>query len=400
MVDTVLAAAATTTTTTTTTTGNDNDDWEVAVDTGEFDKRLEQQEKARAANQESILPAIASTVNDDDSRTSSNISFMNLNKPIRILKRPISQSQLSTTNVNVTNSSIATSTNTITTTAALHNDNNANNSNSPFPINTSSTTTVPVVSIIPRNFTKDSANVSQSISVPVFSSNSLSSQPARPAIKTYEQRELEYRLARLRIMGEEESSAKDDEDNPVVELTPVSTDDTNKPTTSPLSSTSSTTRTANNMSGFSQQSLQCHSTPGSYASNLYALNNVPSNTGAIHFTPNNNSNNSTPNLGTGPYSSPNFPQHYRGAYPTPYSHMPPPPLIPRYPLVAATTTTTLYMTSTAPFVSAPSSSSSPSSVSSSYNVAPQQHPNMATNNWYHYQHSQTPYGIQQYGPPQ
>jgi len=34
-----------------TTMGNDNDDWEVAVDTGEFDKRLEQQEKARAANQ-------------------------------------------------------------------------------------------------------------------------------------------------------------------------------------------------------------------------------------------------------------------------------------------------------------------------------------------------------------
>ncbi len=37
--------------TTTTTTGNDNDDWEVAVDTGEFDKRHEQQEKARVANQ-------------------------------------------------------------------------------------------------------------------------------------------------------------------------------------------------------------------------------------------------------------------------------------------------------------------------------------------------------------
>ena len=34
-----------------TTTTNDNDDWEVAVDTGEFDKRHEQQEKARAANQ-------------------------------------------------------------------------------------------------------------------------------------------------------------------------------------------------------------------------------------------------------------------------------------------------------------------------------------------------------------
>jgi hypothetical protein len=40
MVDTV---------TTTTTMGNDNDDWEVAVDTGEFDKRLEQQAKDRAA---------------------------------------------------------------------------------------------------------------------------------------------------------------------------------------------------------------------------------------------------------------------------------------------------------------------------------------------------------------
>jgi hypothetical protein len=34
-----------------TTTGNDNDDWEVAVDTGEFDKRLEQQEKDRALTQ-------------------------------------------------------------------------------------------------------------------------------------------------------------------------------------------------------------------------------------------------------------------------------------------------------------------------------------------------------------
>ena len=45
MVDTV------TTTTTAATMGNDNDDWEVAVDTGEFDKRLEQQEKTRASNQ-------------------------------------------------------------------------------------------------------------------------------------------------------------------------------------------------------------------------------------------------------------------------------------------------------------------------------------------------------------
>ena len=38
-----------------TATGTDNDDWEVAVDTGEFDKRLEQQEKARTADQVSFL---------------------------------------------------------------------------------------------------------------------------------------------------------------------------------------------------------------------------------------------------------------------------------------------------------------------------------------------------------
>ena len=34
-----------------TTAGNVNDDWEVAVDTGEFDKQLERQEKDRAATQ-------------------------------------------------------------------------------------------------------------------------------------------------------------------------------------------------------------------------------------------------------------------------------------------------------------------------------------------------------------
>ena len=42
MVDRVTTAA---------TMGNDSDDWEVAVDTGEFDKRLEQHEKTRASNQ-------------------------------------------------------------------------------------------------------------------------------------------------------------------------------------------------------------------------------------------------------------------------------------------------------------------------------------------------------------
>ena len=32
-------------------TGNDQDDWEIAVDTGEFDKRLEQLEKDRVTTQ-------------------------------------------------------------------------------------------------------------------------------------------------------------------------------------------------------------------------------------------------------------------------------------------------------------------------------------------------------------
>jgi hypothetical protein len=197
-------------------------------------------------------------------------------------------------------------------------------------------------------------------------------------------------------MGEEESSVKDDEDAdnlPVTESTSVPTDDTTKSTTS---SSTLTARTTNKTSGLSQQPLQCHSTPGSYASNLYTLNNVPSNTGTIHFTPNNN--NSTPNLGTGPFSSPNIFQNYRGAYPNPYSHMPPPSIgVPRYPLTATSTTATSYMTSTTPFVSAPSSSSS---VSSSYHYPPQQHSNMTTNNWYNYQHSQTSSGAQQFGHPQ
>ncbi|CAF1599395.1 unnamed protein product, partial [Adineta ricciae] len=242
---------------------------------------------------------------------------------------------------------------------------------------------------------KDSANSAESITSPVFSSTSSTTQSTKPVIKTYEQRELEYRLARLRIMGEEESSAKDDDDNdtPTTEPSVLSTTDDNTKTMS-----SSTIRSTTKMSGFSQLPLQCHSTPGSYASDLYAVNNVSSNTGTIHFTPNNNTNNnSTPNLGTGPFSSPNFPQHYRNTFTGPYSHLLPTPSgVARYPLPVTTTTNTLYMTSTAPFMSAP-----PSSASSSYHYPLQpplpQHPN----NWYHhYQHSQAPYGTQQYGHPQ
>ena len=176
-------------------------------------------------------------------------------------------------------------------------------------------------------------------------------------------------------MGEEESSAKDDDDLPTTDSTFVPNNDSNK------SSSSSTTRSNTQ----TPQSLQCHSTPGSYASNLYALNNVPSNTGTIHFTPN-HTNNSTPNLGPGLFSSPNIPQNYRGAYPVPYSHIPPQ----RYPYNTATTTSSVYMASTGPS----------SSSSSSYNYPPPQHANMSTNNWYNYQHSQTPSGAQQFGHPQ
>ena len=137
---------------------------------------------------------------DDDSQNNINFNLMNSNKPIRILKRPTSQSQLSSTNNDVSNSSIASKTalssNTSSVTTTLsNNENNPNNSNSSSFYNTSSSTTVPVISIIPRNQTKDSA---ESITSPVFSSTSSTTQSTKPVIKTYEQRELEYRLARLR----------------------------------------------------------------------------------------------------------------------------------------------------------------------------------------------------------
>lgn len=109
---------------------NENDDWEVAVDTGEFDKRIEQQEKDRAARQMDLFKeSIPSTVNDNENR-----NLISSNKPIRILKRPTSQSQLPVSN-DINNSSQIT--------------------NSTF-------------------------------------TNEI------PTIKTYEQREQEYRLARLR----------------------------------------------------------------------------------------------------------------------------------------------------------------------------------------------------------
>ncbi|CAF1317448.1 unnamed protein product [Adineta ricciae] len=159
-------------------TGNDQDDWEVAVDTGEFDKRLEQLGKDRVTTQESIVSS-----NDKYNRDVSNFNAVQSNKAIRILKRPTHQSQTSTSN-DSTSSKITTTTNNTY-------------ANSPFPTNTPTS----VTSIIPRNQSKE----------PI--TNTLSTQSSKTPIKTYEQREYEYRLARLRIMGEEESSSKDDDPN-------------------------------------------------------------------------------------------------------------------------------------------------------------------------------------------
>lgn len=368
---------------------NISDDWEVAVDTGEFDKQLEHQEKTRTANQE---PVVTSTTNDDESQNSSSINLMKSNKPIRILKRPISQSQL------LVNNNVSNSTNSTNSTMASNNINSSTSSSSSTTVSNSSTT-APSITIIPRSQTKDSTNSSQTANPPGFVNNMNANQSVKPPIKTYEQRELEYRLARLRIMGEEESSAKDDDDVPTNEPNSSTADEVNKvniPLTTP---NLPSTRTNNKInSGPSQQQqqlpLQCHSTPGSYASNLYALNNMPSNTGTIHFTPNHNS---TPTLGLGPFSSPNFPQHYRAPYSAPYSHMPTPgsSANPRYSL-PVTTNNNPYMTPSAQFASAPSSAS----ISSSYHYPTSQHPAMANNNWYHYPPQQTPYGTQQYGHPQ
>lgn len=378
MVDTVTASK----------TENVNDDSDVAANMGEFDKRTEQQEKPQSANQE---PTVTSTVSEDESQNSSSINLMKSNKPIRILKRPNSQSQLLGNN-NITNSN-----NGINSATANNNTQTNMNPGSSSCLTNSSCTPVPNITIIPRSQTKDSTNSSQNANPPGFVNNTNANQSVKPPIKTYEQRELEYRIARLRIMGEEESSVKEDDDS-TNEPNSTVTDElskTNQP--SAFSNSTSFPRATNKVNGPSSQQqlpLQCHSTPGSYASNLYALNNIPSNTGTIHFTPNHNS---TPTLGLGPFSSPNFPQHYRAPYSAPYSHMP--TVVPstgqRYSM-PVTTTNNPYMTSAAPFASNPPSNS----MSPSYHYPPPQHQAMANNSWYQYASQQTPYGTQQYGHPQ
>jgi len=134
-----------------------HDDWEVAVDTGEFDKQLERQEKDRAATKQLVV----------DSQPTNSMNFLSTNKPIRILKRPGSQTPLSSTT-------------------------------------TSNDVPAPMVS----PFADDLSTSETNIAPPVITTVS-SSQTNRIPMKTYEQRELEYRLARRRIMGEEESEEKE-----------------------------------------------------------------------------------------------------------------------------------------------------------------------------------------------
>jgi len=129
-------------------------------------------------------------------------------------------------------------------------------------------------------------------------------------------------------MGEEESSA--------IESTSTEPDQT-------TSSTSNKT---------SQPSLETHSTPDDYASNLWTLNNP----GAIHLTPDTNSTISSISH-----------QQYHGTYSVPYPQM----SSTRYP------TATLYMSS-----------------STNYPIQP------SSNTLYHYQQQQTPYRTQQYDHPQ
>lgn len=155
-------------------------------------------------------------------------------------------------------------------------------------------------------------------------------------------------------MGEEESSAKDDDDDNNDITTTNNNNNNNNSTTESIILTSD--EPSKNSLNSSQSLFSSHSTPGSYASNLYNLNNTSLNTNAIHFTPNIN----PPG------------QQYRGVYPSP-----PYPLMPLIPPVRYPTTATVYMSSTN-YPGQPSSSSNP---------------------WYSYQ-QQTPYGTQQYGHPQ
>ena len=144
--------------------------------------------------QKSVPSATFSTARDGDNRNFSTGYSAQGQKPIRILKRPTLSSQTPVNN-DFTNSTTISST---------------NHAYSPFPDDTSASTTVSFTPIAPRLSSRE---------------------PTKPAIKTYEQREQEYRLARLRytivrifssfstlpfslrIMGEEESATKDDDDD-------------------------------------------------------------------------------------------------------------------------------------------------------------------------------------------
>ena len=126
------------------------------------------------------------------------MNFVNSNKPIRILKRPTSQTQLPTMNNQTKTVPTTSSNSTISNTNFDETDNATSSSTS---TNASSTTNVSTVSTIPRIQTRDSTN-SPAIIPPT-------SQTNKPAIKTYEQRELEYRLARLRYRNKKDEEEID-----------------------------------------------------------------------------------------------------------------------------------------------------------------------------------------------
>ncbi|CAF0916809.1 unnamed protein product [Didymodactylos carnosus] len=264
------------------------DDWETAIDSGEFDKRIEQQEKARKKEQQNEVSTVARN-NQQNNDQSSGIkpSKIGSNGPVRILKRPPSQPQINGVHI---------------TTASTNNNSNNNVTSQTNSVALSSPNNSPVISII-RNTVKN--NSSHPSSTTTFTNSKT------PAIKTYEQRELEYRLARLRIMGTEQDE-NDEQEEKELSLG-ISTDETNR-------NNNSTTRTKPQTQAIGQS----HSTPGSYASNLFQLNNGTT----VNLIPT-----QLPTI-TNTTTSNNFlPQHH---YSIPYQ--------------PATTMTTLYLTSTAPFI--------------------------------------------------
>ena len=137
-----------------------------------------------ASVQEPVVSMPAPTVNDNDSADASPMdAMMKSNKPIRILKRPTHQAHPSRRND-------ATHLKSPTKSASTEKP----DMESPFSDLTPSST-APGVS---RSSANDPTESAQAISAPLFPFTASASQSTKLSFKTYEQRETEYRLARLR----------------------------------------------------------------------------------------------------------------------------------------------------------------------------------------------------------